>query len=67
MPSLIKITKPLGKAVVAPTVRLPSNSRLSAEDRAALSAYTKEVETTIRGLADAVRELQEQLDGRSVG
>jgi hypothetical protein len=63
----IAITKPVGNVVVAPTVRWTGESKLSDEDRAALAAYTQNVESTIRGLALAVKELQQKLDGVTVG
>jgi hypothetical protein len=67
MPETVKITKPLGPAVVSPTIRWPAQSRLSEADKAAMSAYTKEVETTIRALSESVRELQAKLDGKALG
>ena len=63
----ISITKPLGVAVVAPEVRWSGDSRLSEEDRAALAAYTRNVEATVRALVEAVKELQLKLDKATVG
>lgn len=67
MPETFKVTKPLGAAVVSPTIRWPAQSRLSEADKAAMSAYTKEVEITIRSLSESVRELQTKLDGKAIG
>lgn len=67
MPKTLKLKKTLGAAVVSPTVRWPAQSRLSEADKAAFAAYAKEVEATIRALAESVRELQAELDGRTVG
>jgi len=67
MPTLISITKSVGTSVVAPTIRWPSSSRLSEDEKTAIAAYTREVEQTVRNLAECVRELQQKLDGKTVG
>lgn len=67
MPSTIKLSKKVGTAIVAPTIRWPAASRLSEDEKTAIAAYTREVETTIRNLAECVRELQTQLEGKTVG
>jgi hypothetical protein len=67
MPTQIKLTKPLGNVVTSPVIRWPSNSRLSEDEKSAIAAYTKEVEQTIRRLAESVRELQTVVDGKTVG
>jgi hypothetical protein len=67
MPTTIKLIKKVGNSIVAPAVRWPPISRLSEDEKTAMAAYTREVEQTIRNLAECVRELQTQLDGKSVG
>lgn len=67
MPTLIKLTKSVGTSVVSPTIRWPAGSRLSEDEKTAIAAYTREVEQTIRNLAECVRELQQKLDGKTVG
>jgi hypothetical protein len=66
MPTLIKITQPVGTVIVSPQIRWPSSSRMSEADKAAVDAYTKEIENTVRRLAESVRDLQAQLDGKTV-
>ena len=66
MPTLIKITQPIGSVVVSPQIRWPSNSRMSENDKASVDAYTKEIEKTIRRLTESVRDLQTQLEGKTV-
>lgn len=66
MPTVIKITQPVGSVIVSPQVRWPNNSRLSEGDKAAMDAYTKEIEKTVRRLTEAVRDLQTQLEGKTV-
>lgn len=67
MPTLITITKSVGTSVVAPTIRWPAVSRLSEDEKTAIASYTREVEQTVRNLAECVRELQQKLDGKTVG
>lgn len=67
MPTTISLTKKVGTSIVSPTVRWPSISRLSEDEKTAMAAYTREVEQTIRNLSECVRELQTQLNGKSVG
>lgn len=67
MPTQITISKGLGKVLVAPVIRWSHDCRLSKDDRLALDAYTREVEQTIRSLTDAVKELQQALDKKTVG
>lgn len=67
MPTLIKLTKSVGTSVVSPTIRWPAASRLAEDEKTAIGAYTREVEQTIRNLAECVRELQQKLDGKTVG
>lgn len=67
MPTEINLTKTLGKTLVAPVVRWSADCRLSKDDRAALDAYTRELEQTVRALVEAVKELQSSLNKRTVG
>lgn len=67
MPTQISIKQKVGTSVVSPAIRWPAGSRMSEGDKAAIAAYTKEVEQTIRRLAESVRELQTAVDGRTVG
>jgi hypothetical protein len=67
MPTMIALTKKVGTSSVSPTVRWPAISRLSEDEKTAIAAYTREIEQTIRNLSECVRDLQTQLDGKSVG
>lgn len=67
MPTTLKFTKSVGTSKISPTVRWPSNSRLSEDEKTALAAYTREVEQTVRNLAEVVREMHTALNGASVG
>lgn len=67
MPTEIKLTKGVDRTTVAPGIRWPPGSRLSEQDKAAFAAYTREVEQVIKQLAEAVRELQSNLNGKGIG
>ena len=66
MPSQLKLVQSVGTSVVSPTIRWPSTSRLSDDEKTAIAAYTREVEQTVRNLAECVRELQTKLNGISI-
>lgn len=55
---MVTFEKTMDGAFVAPTVRWPPDSRLSQADKAALDAYTRQLEATIRKLVEALKEVQ---------
>ena len=62
----IKIKKAAGTQELVSAVKWPSDSRLSAADKAAVESYTRDVQIALRDLISSVQELQKALDGKTL-
>lgn len=59
---MVKLTKTLDGAIVAPSPRWPPGVRMSGSEKTAIDTWCREAHATITALTLAVKELQAELE-----